>query len=861
MDESPAENQPSSADVPTGDNSASPATEPVSLLAWLRSRWKSALLLGLVAAAIAALIIQRQPWGDGNLAKEAKKAADEKDATKGPKDPFTFGAFTLRPSETDRIEAAIKPGHWTAAALEVRANFDDFRGELTAEMVAAGGEGVDLDGLPFRLRVSRPAVLPKLQKKVLDVALFNPVENFSRQVAPRLLSRSGRDVWNARELLTPMPAEQFFFVVLADKPDDYRYLLTIDSVWAPQGSIEDRGLQAHYRVLLPNLSVAVPLPSQPLFWTNTAVLLWDGLDPDRLSPAQQQALIDWLHWGGQLIVSGPDSLDLLRDSFLDGVLPAGPGEAWELSEDALAPLARATSSPETTVRIAQPWTGQHLIVGERGGQTLVETETHEPLIAERRVGRGRTVVTAFRLSQRDLVNWAGYDPLLNAALLRRPSRRFERSPEDRVRVAWADGVAKAAERSSRLNYFSRDGGREPPKPVQTDLVSRVRGQAFNAFGTSFDAEGNLLVPIASGVAGWDDASPVSLAARGALKEAAGIQVPRKSLILSMLAAYVFVLVPLNWLVCRLLGRVEMAWALALAIALIFGLLVVRVAQLDIGFARSTTEIAVLEVQGDYPRAHLTRYCAMYTSLSTGYTLDMDNPGALVLPFATGADVQAHQNRSTIMLNLQPDTGSSVAPVRLDDLDVSSNSTGMVHSEEVRDLGGSITCVPVKDRDAAYQVRNGTALKLENVLLVRATSGAEGKKLLHVAHCEQLEPGAEVELTLSESGEPGDSHPQLQAAAASTSQKLDVSALCNLARNETSVGETRLVAQTGDDLGGLSITPAANQARHATVVVAHVDYGPPAPLAIDFNSHAKISETIPKDNDPVDFLTPEPEESP
>ena len=34
-------------------------------------------------------------------------------------------------------------------------------------------------------------------------------------------------------------------------------------------------------------------------------MLWDDLEPDRLSLDQRQALIDWLHWGGQLIVSGP----------------------------------------------------------------------------------------------------------------------------------------------------------------------------------------------------------------------------------------------------------------------------------------------------------------------------------------------------------------------------------------------------------------------------------------------------------------------------------------------------------------------------------------------------------------------------
>ena len=61
---------------------------------------------------------------------------------------------------------------------------------------------------------------------------------------------------------------------------------------------------------------------------------------------------------------------------------------------------------------------------------LVDSDDGQALIAERAVGRGRTVVTAFRLTQRGLVDWPSYDALFNAMLLRRPSRRFVKSFED-----------------------------------------------------------------------------------------------------------------------------------------------------------------------------------------------------------------------------------------------------------------------------------------------------------------------------------------------------------------------------------------------------------------------------------------------
>src|SRR5207249_11087264 len=93
-------------------------------------------------------------------------------------------------------------------------------------------------------------------------------------------------------------------------------------------------------------------------------------------------------------------------------------------------------------------------------------------------------------------------------------------------------------------------------------------------------------------------------------------------------------VPLNWLVFWMIGKIEWAWIAAPLIAVVGAAAVIRLAQLDIGFARSRTEVAVLEIQGGYERAHLTRYTALYTSLSSSYTLAFDEPNALAAPFPT-----------------------------------------------------------------------------------------------------------------------------------------------------------------------------------------------------------------------------------
>jgi hypothetical protein len=867
MDESSADSgpvPPSASDSDAAREASPPIVE--QLPSW-RKRWKSRMLVALVIAAAATLIYRRVSMPTGVPANLATlQSPEDKKNTKGPTDPFTFGPFTLRPSESDRIEAGIKPGHWTMASQDVRANFDDFRGELVTEVVQPTGDGVDLDGQTFHMRSSRPAVLPKLQKKLLDIAMFNPVEHFSRQVAPRLLTRTGRDVWNARELLSPIPAEQYFLVVLARQPEDYRYLQTMDTVRAPQGSSEDRGAQAHYRVVAPTVTLLAPVPSQALFWTSTAVVLWDGLDPTLLTTAQQQALIDWLHWGGQLIVSGPDSLDQLRDSFLDGVLPATGGEGWEMTEATLAALGHISPDTERKIRLFQPWSGQHLNVEQRDGQVLAEADDHQPLIVEQRIGRGRTVVTAFRLSQRDLIDWAGFDAVFNAALLRAPARRFARSIEDKVGVEWADGIEEAPGRVTQVRFFTRDAGRPLPQPRD---VHELRGQrglvkpqvitGSDPFGPDADMMGQKIA-IGPGIAAWDDQSHASQAARESLKEAAGIQVPRARFVFALLGAYVFVLVPLNWLLCRSFGRVEMAWLLAPAIAVVFGVVVVRLAQLDIGFVRSATELAVLEVQGDYPRAHLTRYCALYTSLSTDYSLALSNPSAVALPFATGMGLSTgpQQRRGTVVLRQEPDTGTaSEIPVRLEQLTVSSNSTGMVHTEEMFDLGGSLQFVPGSD-GGKHRIRNGTALHLRNaVVMDRNARAVDGPSTEYrYAWLGTLEPGDEAEFELFSRQDGAFQEPSEQEEKAFESlASLNVKPLVDVAQKDIGSAELRLMAWTDDELPGVTITPVANQARHAAAIVAHLSYGATRPLEMDFNSRAQVAEGLPDENESGDFMAP------
>jgi hypothetical protein len=63
----------------------------------------------------------------------------------------------------------------------------------------------------------------------------------------------------------------------------------------------------------------------------------------------------------------------------------------------------------------------------------------------------------------------------------------------------------------------------------------------------------------------------------------------------------------------------------------------------------------------------------------------------------------------------------------------------------------------------------------------------------------------------------------------------------LAQHETPAGELRLVAWTDEDIGGITIDPAASQSRHIGLMVAHLEYAATPPPAPDANSRAALEK--------------------
>ena len=114
----------------------------------------------------------------------------------------------------------------------------------------------------------------------------------------------------------------------------------------------------------------------------------------------------------------------------------------------------------------------------------------------------------------------------------------------------------------------------------------------------------------------------------------------------VIIAYLLAVIPLNWLICRFVfNRREWTWVVVTLVDLAFAIGVERFAVRDMGYEAACDEIALLEIHGDYPRAHLTGLVSLYTTGRSRFAISYPNdPTAPALPFDTAARSAAKRFR-------------------------------------------------------------------------------------------------------------------------------------------------------------------------------------------------------------------------
>jgi hypothetical protein len=847
---------------------------------WTPRAIAAAALLLLLFGVIAIGTVRGCFFAESEQAADAtakKKKEDAEKTKKPPVPPIKIEAPVVLPSEPKVPLPPVKPGHWATASQEITANLQDFVGDSRLSVLDGQNRPYPVASTPFYVRSSRPVLLAKGRPKSTQTTFFIPQAGQTVRMALDLEDRTlGTGPAQAQTPLVPMPPYQYNFVVLAKSPSRYSYIKTIDSVKSPfNGEFDEDNTEEalHYLVTELGADQLTSLPDNPLTWTSVAYVLWDQIDPGEPFPAdQKKALIDWIHWGGQLIISGPDSLDLLKGSFLDPYLPATSAGTRkfdaadkDLGELSTGWMISTKVVPGLPLHPTAAWSGVQLSL--RPGATAMPNTGG--LFVERQVGRGRIVLSAIQLSERDFINWrSGFEGFFNACLLRRQPRKYYPGHFGGATMNWADNTLKERRLDASLNtnlyYFARDLGVDTSyhhAPMPDDPTQQLQQLPPSARArmnrVPARATGNPAVPGEyrppegqGGVGSWNDYSATAGAARRSLREAAGVEVPNASFVVLCLAGYLAALVPLNWLIFRSIGRVEWAWIAAPLIAIIGTWVIVQRARLDIGFVRSQTEIGILEQQPSHARAHLSRYTALYTSLSTTYDFEFGNMTTLIAPFP--AELVASDFQLLSGQSLSPINFRRYESVQLNGVPVSSNSTGMVHSEQMLEMDGTIQIAPSSDANRS-QIENNSNMNLHSVCVVeRLGSELKGSWIGDLLPGQSL-PFNTVRLPADKRAFEGD---RSKEAGTASRERLNLEPMFRLALDPKNIddGETRLVARLDEVLPGESITPSASQVRGATLVLAHLRYAPLQTPEKDANTRQdiKATETQPEDTRPIEF---------
>jgi hypothetical protein len=779
------------------------------------------------------------------------------------------------PTDSQRSIVTIKSGHWVETAQRFKANREDMQ-VASVGRVERLEQPVTIPATNIVNEFTRRTVLPKGQEKTVQISMF----------VPRIQTRNQDDAFAdatraavtlntellAVPLMTPIVGSakrtavvklhdhEFLFSILSPRALSYQYLASQDAVqWIVSDDLfsADR-VRSYELTLLEPKDNQYSLPSSLLTMTSVAVMLWDDVAPADLSLDQQNAIVDWIYWGGQLIISGPTSWARLKDSFLSAYLPAQTAENTELDSQSFAEMSSTWQTIDISDKNARrpieivgvPLSGLQLNLNDQSSWLPGSGQ----LVAERQLGRGRIVLTAFSLREPQVYRWPYFSSMLSTGLLRRWPREFKPvSASAGLQQRWVQPMATAnldSRMHSNLRILTRDikAARFQSDGQTAQETTEANSQSNGNFGDlPLDSSVSVLEqPVTQaegyeplgwgGAAALSDQSGVTATAIESLRSASGIELPSWDTIIKLIGGYLLCLVPLNYLVFRVMGRLEFAWIAAPLMAIVGVFVVTKVAQLDIGFARRANEVAVLELYANHNRGHITQYAALYTSLSTNYSIEMPEKDSVALPLGDSRRqakrIQAGQR------TLQTHFGVSNGIV-LEPLTVYSNTTEMLHGEQMINLSTPIGWLSDSEKSV---LKNSSDLPLKSVLLLRQhpEGGYQSAWLGELAAGQQtnvvwnqhtmddaLQPWNDQLLTQAEKP----TVKQLQATDGRWIGRL----LDQIARGvPLTAGQAVMIGYTDKRLGAINIQPSQDQYDGICVLVAHLS--PPAfsPIQPDVN---------------------------
>jgi hypothetical protein len=828
------------------------------------SHRRSRRVLFAVAVGIASVIPTAAALGQMTASDSLTKILTDPDKLEELKKerqlpPIQFFRSQILPND---ILPYIKANHWTMVGVELRSNYEDYDGMLQTRPVLLANQ-------PHEMIYRRTAILTKGQSARLTFPMLLPT--IPKEIGLQLVRPDAIQQDEERASLKLLEPHQQLVVIASNNPNDpYNRWSQLRAALPTSGRRDDplaQERQRYYRFVLP-LEPDKPLfSSHPLTWTPISHVIWDQLPPEKLGVAQQQAMLDWLHWGGQLVIvggAGP-AFAPLRESFLAPYLPAEPtgenvsrsGEQLKALSEAYPPPA-AASEPDEVFAMNTPVNEAWNAAGRRYRPTAPIRATEKkpifftglqprpgstviglggpgdpPIGVEWHVGRGRVLMLAVSLTDPDFAGWPGFDTFVRRVVLRRPEEKLAAN----FQLA-ANGTLSPARYAdlrgpdlTTVRYLARDLGAPSRRVLDEDGQPRMTPTSFPTRGVG---EPEFEEPVGE----WLDSAVLPDLARQKLEQASGIEIPGPDFVLKVILAYLVTIVPLNWLICRyVLGKREWAWVVVPTLSLAFAIGVERAAAYDVGYDSSCDEVDVLETHGDYTRGHLSRFASLYSTGRVRFTISYPNEAtALALPLASGRSLRGEDSTQS--------TFQSLPNPALSGFQVQPRSLSLFRAEQMTPLPGTVTITP--SGQGPRTIQNALGMELEDAWVVKL--GREGNS--EYAYLGALASGAQVPLGSLEKGTlkvpigPGQLDP---------GPFLKLLLERSIAQRDDEVGELRLIARAGKPMPGQEIEPVVDRHRGFTLVVAHLEPAPlPDPASPRYNALAEGPERPPAESPPADI---------
>lgn len=689
---------------------------------FIRVLWLSLLLLPILGCR-------------GCDSQRANPTDSQGEKVKNQKQRLVADELRTLPYSAEIVGNSIKPGHWYQTRHKLKANFGD-------EALVASLFEIDRDEYPIPpwtqgipMQFERNLSLAKGQEKTIELKVLQPEDirpmdpsgttNPNVSIFTRYALRSiGSPLLEESFLLKPMSPYQYDMLVLSREVSPFTFWRGLDCIVWPLYEQDGKFRVTPHRIIdISEEELSNSFPNQLATMTSISHVVLNDASISRLNEEQQTAFRDWIHFGGTLIINGPEALASVEGSFLRSLAPleqTSPGafsddmidllnNSWSLrfAKGDRIPFAsevlrsKAMQIPLLQGTLASAQTDQVNSEGNAAREARWVPEL-EGLVAERLVGQGRIVMTAYPMNNAMFVNWPSYSAMIHNGILRKPARTASLGLEPRVEyVGPYEGSEMNPSHNTRLRIWARD---------LDDSTMRNRGEVLSTSAKS-ELESKIK-PKQTSYGAWNSRSRIVENATDTLRASSGINVPLVNSVIKWLAAYLLVLVPLNWIVFRLLGKLEYAWAAAPIIAVAGVFFIARGVRLDVGFTRSHTAIEFLELHNNYPRGVLSSYHALYTSLTTNYRVVLPDGSLVANDQSTAEDtidslrgtkangvitpMPSHVQRSVsdrgklLEYRIADERGNG-----LQAFPVLSNTTGLVQSEEMIQLPGTIQCVPTE----------------------------------------------------------------------------------------------------------------------------------------------------------------------